>query len=62
MADEKSQMRNGKFRSRLETLPPDSERQVIDEIGRLVNEESHGLEFALTVKATLVVGKKALSQ
>ena len=46
----------------LETLPPDSERQVIDEIGRLVNEESHGVEFALTVKATLVMGKKALSQ
>ena len=62
MVDEKSQMRNGNFRSRLETLPPDSRRQVIDDIGRLVNEESHGLEFALTVKATLVVGKKALSQ
>ena len=46
----------------LETLPPDSRRQVIDEVGRLVNEESHGLEFALTVKATLVVGKKVLSQ
>ena len=46
----------------LETLPPDSRQQVIDEIGRLVTEESHGVEFALTVKATLVVGKKALSQ
>lgn len=46
----------------LETLPPDSRQQVIDEIGRLVNEESHGVEFALTVKATLLVGKKALSQ
>ncbi|MGH9928529.1 MAG: class I SAM-dependent methyltransferase [Pyrinomonadaceae bacterium] len=47
---------------RLETLPPDSHQQVIDEIGRLVNEESQGVEFALTIKATLVLGKKALSQ
>jgi ubiquinone/menaquinone biosynthesis C-methylase UbiE len=46
----------------LETLPQDSRQRVIDEIGRLINEESHGLEFALTVKATLVMGKKALSQ
>lgn len=46
----------------LESLPQDSHQQVIHEIGRLINEESHGLEFALTVKATLVIGKKALSQ
>lgn len=46
----------------LETLPPDSQQQVIDEIGRLVNEESQGAEFALTIKATLLLGKKALSQ
>ena len=46
----------------LETLPPDSHQQVIDEVGRLLNEESHGVEFALTIKATLVMGKKALSQ
>jgi len=46
----------------LETLPPASRRQVIDEIGRLVNDESHGAEFALTVKATLVMGQKALTQ
>jgi ubiquinone/menaquinone biosynthesis C-methylase UbiE len=44
----------------LETLPPDSYQEVFDEIGRLINEESHGVEFALTVKATLVKGKKAL--
>ena len=45
----------------LETLPPESHRKVIEEISRLINEESHGVEFALTVKATLVMGKKALS-
>ncbi|MBA2702620.1 MAG: hypothetical protein H0U60_02070 [Blastocatellia bacterium] len=42
----------------LETLPPDSRQQVINEIGRLINDESHGVEFALTVKATLVIGGK----
>jgi hypothetical protein len=46
----------------LETLPPDSHQQVVKEIGRLINEERHEAEFALTVKATLVMGKKALSQ
>jgi len=45
----------------LETLLADSQQKVIAEIGRLVNEESHGLEFALTVKATLVMGEKAIS-
>ena len=45
----------------LETLPADSHQNVIDEIGRLVNEESRGLEFALTIKATLVMGEKAIS-
>ncbi|MEP6568322.1 MAG: class I SAM-dependent methyltransferase [Acidobacteriota bacterium] len=47
----------------LETLPPDSRERVTKEIRRLINEESkEGLEFALTIKATLVKGKKALSQ
>jgi ubiquinone/menaquinone biosynthesis C-methylase UbiE len=46
----------------LETLPQDSYEQVVREIGRLINEERHEAEFALTVKATLVMGKKALSQ
>ncbi len=45
----------------LETLPADSHQNVIDEIGRLVNKESRGLEFALTIKATLVMGEKAIS-
>lgn len=46
----------------LETLPPDSYEQVVKEIGRLINEERREAEFALSVKATLVVGKKALRQ
>jgi ubiquinone/menaquinone biosynthesis C-methylase UbiE len=45
-----------------ETLPQDSHEQVVREIGRLINEERHEAEFALTVKATLVTGKKSLSQ
>jgi ubiquinone/menaquinone biosynthesis C-methylase UbiE len=46
----------------LESLPRDSYAQVVKEIARLINEERHEAEFALSVKATLVVGKKALSQ
>jgi ubiquinone/menaquinone biosynthesis C-methylase UbiE len=46
----------------LETLPKDSYEPVVKEIGRLINRERHEAEFALSVKATLVVGKKALSQ
>jgi len=46
----------------LESLSPDVRRQVVAEIGRLINEERHEAEFALTLKATLMVGKKALSQ
>ncbi|MCA1604402.1 MAG: class I SAM-dependent methyltransferase [Acidobacteria bacterium] len=46
----------------LETLPPYSREQVVTEIGRLINEERHDAEFALTVKATLVMGTKSLSQ
>ncbi len=46
----------------LETLPPDSYEQVIKGIAQLINEERHKGAFALTVKATLVMGKKALSQ
>jgi ubiquinone/menaquinone biosynthesis C-methylase UbiE len=46
----------------LETLPLDSHEQVVKEIGRLINEERRDAEFALTVKATLVMGKKRLSQ
>jgi hypothetical protein len=43
----------------LETLPLDSRKQVVREIGQLINQERHEAEFALTVKATLVMGKKS---
>ena len=46
----------------LETLPVRSRVQVIAEIARLINEERHEAEFALSVKATLVMGKKPLIQ
>ena len=46
----------------LETLPPEFHEQVVKEIERLINEERHEAEFALTVKATLVMGKKSRSQ
>ncbi len=45
-----------------ETLPPATHQAVIDEMLRIVNEESRGLAFALTAKATIMMGKKALSQ
>ena len=42
----------------LETLPQESHQQVVKELGRLISEESQELAFALTVKATLVMGRK----
>ena len=45
----------------LESLSPKLHEEVIAEIARLINEERHEAEFALTLKATLVVGKKALN-
>ncbi|MDQ5843936.1 MAG: class I SAM-dependent methyltransferase [Acidobacteriota bacterium] len=46
----------------LASLPADRYEEVSKEIGRLINEDRHEAEFSLTVKATLVVGKKALNQ
>lgn len=45
----------------LKGLSADARESVIAEIGRLINEERHEAEFALSVKATLVVGRKALN-
>ncbi len=45
----------------LALVPDDKRAGVIDEISRLINEERHEAEFALSVKATLVVGQKAHS-
>lgn len=44
----------------MESLSPKLHEAVIAEIARLINEERHEAEFGLTLKATLVVGKKAL--
>ena len=41
-------------------LVPDEKRaELFNEISRLINEERHEAEFALSVKATVVVGQKA---
>ena len=46
----------------LDSLPEESYAQVTKEIERLINEERHEAEFALSFKATIIVGKKALVQ
>ena len=46
----------------LQSLPQKSYQKVTAEIARLINEERHEAEFAISFKATLVVGKKALLQ
>jgi ubiquinone/menaquinone biosynthesis C-methylase UbiE len=43
----------------LETLDESDGAKVAAEIARIINEERHEGEFPLTVKATLVVGRKA---
>jgi ubiquinone/menaquinone biosynthesis C-methylase UbiE len=45
----------------LSSVPEVSRIEVAREISRLINEERHEAEFALTVKATLVIGLKAPS-
>jgi hypothetical protein len=45
----------------LASVPETSKVQVSQEISRLINEERHEAEFALSVKATLVAGRKAQS-
>ena len=45
----------------LALVPLDERDGLFDEISRLINEESHEAEFALSVKATLMVGRKAPS-
>jgi trans-aconitate methyltransferase len=42
----------------LEPIPEAARQKVTDELARIIDEERHSGEFALTVKATLVVGKK----
>ncbi|HVI70030.1 MAG TPA: methyltransferase domain-containing protein [Pyrinomonadaceae bacterium] len=45
----------------LALVPDDKRDGLIAEISRLINEERHEAEFALSVKATLIVGQKAHS-
>ncbi len=46
----------------LGTLAKASYEQVVKEIGRLINEGRSAAEFTLSVKATVVKGRKALNQ
>lgn len=46
----------------LESLPKDHYERVTKEVARLINEERHQAEFALSFKATLILGRKALVQ
>jgi ubiquinone/menaquinone biosynthesis C-methylase UbiE len=44
----------------LESLPDDSAREaVLAEVGRIIDEDRHESDFVLSVKATIVVGRKA---
>jgi ubiquinone/menaquinone biosynthesis C-methylase UbiE len=45
----------------LALVPDDRRAALFSEISRLINEERHEAEFALSVKATLIVGQKAHS-
>lgn len=45
----------------LALVPVDKRVDLFEEISRLINEERHEAEFALSVKATLIVGQKAHS-
>ena len=46
----------------LQSIPEASRQRVIDELAGIIDEERHSGEFALTLKATLVVGKKSRVQ
>ena len=43
----------------LQSIPEKVRKRVTTEITRLIDEERHNAEFSLTVKATLVMGRKA---
>jgi ubiquinone/menaquinone biosynthesis C-methylase UbiE len=45
----------------LESLADEDRENVAAEIAKIINEERHDGEFALTVKATLLVGRKAFA-
>jgi ubiquinone/menaquinone biosynthesis C-methylase UbiE len=43
----------------LEPLPESERDRVVSELAQIIDEERHEADFSLTLKATLVVGKKA---
>lgn len=46
----------------LEPVPAAARERVTQELGRIIDEERHSGEFGLTLKATLIVGKKTQIQ
>jgi hypothetical protein len=42
----------------LATVPDEARNILMQELSRLINEERHEAEFAFSVKATLVLGRK----
>jgi hypothetical protein len=46
----------------LAPLPETARERVMEELARIIDEERHSGEFALSVKATLVVGRKSRVQ
>jgi ubiquinone/menaquinone biosynthesis C-methylase UbiE len=46
----------------LEPVPESARERVMEELGRIIDEERHSGEFALSVKATLVMGRKSRLQ
>ena len=44
----------------LDSLPEEEARsRVLDEVARIIDDDRHEIDFSLTVKATIVVGKRA---
>lgn len=46
------------FKRWLGSLPPEDHERVIKQIERIIDEERHDMDFSLTLKATLIVGRK----
>lgn len=49
------------LRNWLASVPEELRSQVSSEVSRIINEERHEAEFALSVKATLLIGRKTHS-
>ena len=43
----------------LQAVPENAKEQVVQELIKIIDEERHDAEFLLTLKATLVVGRKS---